>query len=130
VLTFQILLPRNMYQESLPTQAGNFAPMAPYNHGPQKPSKLQLSNSASPRQWFDMGDRLNIDRSVMATGMPGQAYEMPFANMDKKPMKSERVGDDLPLAIRQFKGPLDNHTKAPENFRIVVTSDIKDDEDK
>ena len=87
-MSVAILLPRNMYHESLPSK-GNFAPMAPYNPKPKHAT-------TSPEQWFDMGDRLNVDRSVMASGVPAQAFEMPFKRHTA-----------LPRAIQQYQSPLD-----------------------
>ena len=61
-----------MTSESLPTKETNERPMVPYRR-PTLPS-----TGFSTRQFYELGDRLNVDKESMAMGlaMPEPAYEL------------------------------------------------------
>lgn len=146
----QILLPRNMTSESLPTLGDQELPMVDFQYGP---SRQDLPfDGVSQKHIHELGDRLNIGREAMghlvqALSLPMHEFslterprpgapvlnqhqdeqvakEAPFAlSADRNKRARYSEFPSLPAVIQKFKSPLDvaeQRNVGPS--KILVTS--------
>ncbi|WWC71602.1 uncharacterized protein I206_105560 [Kwoniella pini CBS 10737] len=154
-LSIVVLLPRNMTSESLPplTKDQTFLPMAPYNPNPkQLKGGSKLINGYSEKQFFELGERLNVyqdNSNNISGGYPEikvEKFEMskfnkdqdknketssiileesaPFTEiMDKS--KKARLSEfpTLPNVVSKFKSPFETvQPKTKGPTQVFVTS--------
>lgn len=140
-LSVIVLLPRNMNAESLPVKSDeNMHPMVAYKRPLPPPT-----DGFSPRQFYELGDRLNIDRDTLGTGLMSPGFEMknsPGLGGIKKdseehsdheipfPMAADRTRrarfsemPSLPGVVAKFKSPFETGQAEPRGpTKVYVTT--------
>lgn len=89
-----VLLPRNMNAESLPVKPDeHMHPMVAYKR-PLPPT----ADGYSPRQFYELGDRLNIDRDSIGAALRSPGFEMKHSPMFRKDVE-DTSDQDVPFAM-------------------------------
>lgn len=112
-----------MTSESLPpVQSDNFHPMVPY----KRPSATGPDGGFAQRQFYELGDRLNIDKDVLANSLKQEpSYEMKESPRGQYPPQTD--SPPLPHTLGYKAGP--RGTGDSDGVPHIVINGVETDRD-